>query len=55
MRWLIFGGWAAGALGDIETMHVLATRRSAAREHGALVVLDARAPQPGDRRSSSVR
>jgi DNA-binding CsgD family transcriptional regulator len=40
MHWLIFGGWAAGPLGDIEAMHVLATRSvQLAREQGALVVL----------------
>jgi DNA-binding CsgD family transcriptional regulator len=40
MTWLIFGGWAAGVLGDLETVRVLGRRSvDLARDNGALVVL----------------
>ena len=40
LRWLVFGGWAAAALGDNDALHDLALRSvRSAREHGALVML----------------
>jgi DNA-binding CsgD family transcriptional regulator len=40
MRWLIYGGWAAGVLGDIETVRILGARSvQLARDNGALVML----------------